>query len=73
MRGGLGFFDQADQIDGFAYSNAYPTRAISCFGCPIHCGMLRQVPEGKLDENSRGAIADIGKALAELEKQFHRT
>lgn len=44
----FGFFEQAEKIDGFAYSKAYPTRPISCYGCPVHCGMLRHVTEGPL-------------------------
>jgi aldehyde:ferredoxin oxidoreductase len=43
-----GFFEQAEKIDGFAYSKAYPTRPISCYGCPVHCGMLRHVTDGPL-------------------------
>jgi aldehyde:ferredoxin oxidoreductase len=43
-----GYFDQAENIDGYAYSEAYPTRPISCFGCPVHCGMLRHVTDGPL-------------------------
>ncbi|MCG2770413.1 MAG: aldehyde ferredoxin oxidoreductase family protein [Anaerolineae bacterium] len=34
-------FDGATEIDGKAYISKYPTRAIACPGCPVHCGMLR--------------------------------
>lgn len=43
-----GHFDQAAEIDGWAYEKAYPTRPVSCFACPVHCGMLRRIPDGPL-------------------------
>ncbi|MBN1837701.1 MAG: hypothetical protein JW820_17725, partial [Spirochaetales bacterium] len=46
-RGGLptrnheyGSFAQAAEIDGYAYAKRLYTRAIACYGCPVHCGML---------------------------------
>lgn len=42
------FFDKANEIDATAYENAYPTRAVSCHACPVHCGMLRRVTDGPL-------------------------
>ncbi|MDP6239357.1 MAG: aldehyde ferredoxin oxidoreductase C-terminal domain-containing protein, partial [Alphaproteobacteria bacterium] len=44
----FGHFDQAHEIDATAYENVYPTRPVSCFGCPVHCGMLRRVRDGPL-------------------------
>jgi aldehyde:ferredoxin oxidoreductase len=43
-----GHFDQAHEIDAAAFEKVYPTRPISCFGCPVHCGMLRTVTDGPL-------------------------
>jgi aldehyde:ferredoxin oxidoreductase len=43
-----GFFPQANEIDATAYEKDYPTRPVACFGCPVHCGMLRKVPGGPL-------------------------
>ncbi|HSG15111.1 MAG TPA: aldehyde ferredoxin oxidoreductase C-terminal domain-containing protein, partial [Anaerolineae bacterium] len=43
-----GHFDQAHEIDAAAFEKAYPTRPVSCFGCPVHCGMLRTVTDGPL-------------------------
>ncbi len=37
-----GVFPEGSQIDGWAYAKKYYTRAISCFGCPVHCGMLHK-------------------------------
>ncbi len=44
----FGHFDQAHEIDAFAFEKAYPTRPVSCFACPLHCGMLRRVGDGPL-------------------------
>jgi aldehyde:ferredoxin oxidoreductase len=48
-RGGLatrnhifGSFDASTQIDGYAYADRFYTRAIACYGCPVHCGMLHK-------------------------------
>ena len=37
-----GVFPEGAEIDGWAYAKKYYTRAISCFGCPVHCGMLHK-------------------------------
>jgi aldehyde:ferredoxin oxidoreductase len=37
-----GAFPEGAEIDGYAYAKKYYTRAISCFGCPVHCGMLHK-------------------------------
>jgi aldehyde:ferredoxin oxidoreductase len=37
-----GAFPEGSEIDGYAYAKKYYTRAISCFGCPVHCGMLHK-------------------------------
>ncbi len=37
-----GVFPEGSEIDGWAYAKKYYTRAISCFGCPVHCGMLHK-------------------------------
>jgi len=48
-RGGLatrnhefGQFEHFAEIDGFAYAKKFYTRAVACFGCPVHCGMLHK-------------------------------
>ena len=38
----FGFFPEGSEIDGWAYAKKYYTRAISCYGCPVHCGMLHK-------------------------------
>lgn len=43
-----GYFEHASEIDGLAFEREYPTRPVSCFACPVHCGMLRRVPSGAL-------------------------
>jgi aldehyde:ferredoxin oxidoreductase len=37
-----GVFPEGREIDGWAYAKKYYTRAISCYGCPVHCGMLHK-------------------------------
>ncbi|RKX77285.1 MAG: aldehyde ferredoxin oxidoreductase [Spirochaetes bacterium] len=37
-----GSFDGYPEIDGYAYANKFYTRAVSCYGCPVHCGMLHK-------------------------------
>ncbi|MFQ5610569.1 MAG: aldehyde ferredoxin oxidoreductase family protein [Anaerolineae bacterium] len=44
----FGHFDQAHEIDAAAFEKTYPTRPVSCFGCPVHCGMLRRATDGPL-------------------------
>jgi aldehyde:ferredoxin oxidoreductase len=48
-RGGLatrnheyGQFESFAEIDGFAYARKFYTRAVACYGCPVHCGMLHK-------------------------------
>ena len=48
-RGGLatrnheyGQFEKFAEIDGFAFANKFYTRAVACYGCPVHCGMLHK-------------------------------
>jgi aldehyde:ferredoxin oxidoreductase len=38
----FGSFDGSTQIDGYAYADKFYTRAIACYGCPVHCGMLHK-------------------------------
>jgi aldehyde:ferredoxin oxidoreductase len=37
-----GTFPEATEIDGYAYAKKFYTRAIACYGCPVHCGMLHK-------------------------------
>jgi len=37
-----GSFDESPGIDGYAYADKFYTRAIACYGCPVHCGMLHK-------------------------------
>ena len=57
-RGGLatrnheyGSFDRAGEIDGFAYARKFYTRAVACYGCPVHCGMLHTFRRGDGSES----------------------
>jgi len=54
-RGGLatrnheyGQFQMFAEIDGFAFARKFYTRAVACYGCPVHCGMLHKFrkPDG---------------------------
>ncbi|HEX9014158.1 MAG TPA: aldehyde ferredoxin oxidoreductase C-terminal domain-containing protein, partial [Anaerolineaceae bacterium] len=38
----LTHFDRAEEISGETFYKEYPTRAIACQACQIHCGMLRK-------------------------------
>ncbi len=37
-----GSFDRGEEIDGYTYMKKFYTRPIACYGCPVHCGMLRK-------------------------------
>jgi len=38
----FGSFEDGAQVDGYAYADKFYTRAIACYGCPVHCGMLHK-------------------------------
>ena len=38
----FGSFDGGAGIDGYAYADKFYTRAVACYGCPVHCGMLHK-------------------------------
>jgi len=38
----FGSFDGSTKIDGYAYADRFYTRAVACYGCPVHCGMLHK-------------------------------
>ena len=38
----FGSFDGSTGIDGYAYADKFYTRAVACYGCPVHCGMLHK-------------------------------
>jgi len=38
----FGSFEASTRIDGYAYADRFYTRAIACYGCPVHCGMLHK-------------------------------
>jgi aldehyde:ferredoxin oxidoreductase len=38
----FGSFEDSTRIDGYAYADRFYTRAIACYGCPVHCGMLHK-------------------------------
>ncbi len=74
----FGHFDQAHEIDAFAFEKAYPSRSVSCFGCPVHCGVVRRVGDGPLKGLfSRGpeyeTMEALGSnlALGDREALFH--
>jgi aldehyde:ferredoxin oxidoreductase len=37
-----GSFGESPRIDGYAYADSFYTRAVACYGCPVHCGMLHK-------------------------------
>lgn len=37
-----GSFEAGAEIDGYAYARKFYTRAVACYGCPVHCGMLHK-------------------------------
>lgn len=42
----MGYFADADKIDSYAYARDYPTRIISCYACPVHCGQVHHINKG---------------------------
>ncbi len=44
-----GSWSEAADIDGYTYAKKFYTRAIACYGCPAHCGMLHKYakPDGE--------------------------
>jgi aldehyde:ferredoxin oxidoreductase len=57
-RGGLatrnheyGQFEKFAEIDGYAYAKKFYTRAVACYGCPVHCGMLHKFRKGDGSES----------------------
>ncbi len=61
-----GTFEATSQIDGVALKNTYLIRHTPCYRCPISCGRLTEVPEGKYKGKGEGpeyeTIASLGSA-----------
>lgn len=61
-----GVFEGADKIDGVALKNSYLITHKPCYRCPISCGRLTEVPEGKYAGKGEGpeyeTIASLGTA-----------
>ena len=61
-----GMFAGVDKIDGVALKNSYLVSHKPCFRCPIACGRLTAVPEGKYAGKGEGpeyeTIASLGTA-----------
>ncbi|MFO7585054.1 MAG: aldehyde ferredoxin oxidoreductase family protein, partial [Anaerolineales bacterium] len=61
-----GVFEGADKIDGVALKNSYLISHKPCYRCPISCGRLTEVPEGKYAGKGEGpeyeTIASLGTA-----------
>jgi aldehyde:ferredoxin oxidoreductase len=43
----LTHFEGAEAISGQAFSEGFPTRAIACLGCQVHCGMVHKPVQTK--------------------------
>jgi aldehyde:ferredoxin oxidoreductase len=61
-----GIFEGVDHIDGVALNKSFLINHKPCFRCPIACGRLTAVPEGKYSGKGEGpeyeTIASIGSA-----------
>lgn len=61
-----GVFEGVDKIDGVALKNSYLISHKPCYRCPIACGRLTAVPEGKYAGKGEGpeyeTIASLGSA-----------
>jgi len=61
-----GVFEGVDKIDGVALKNSYLINHKPCYRCPISCGRLTEVPEGKYAGKGEGpeyeTIASLGSA-----------
>jgi aldehyde:ferredoxin oxidoreductase len=61
-----GVFEGADKVDGVALKNSYLISHKPCYRCPISCGRLTEVPDGKYKGKGEGpeyeTIASIGTA-----------
>lgn len=42
-----GVFPEAEKISGETLADTYLTKRAACFGCPIGCGRVTEVPKGK--------------------------
>ncbi|RME91274.1 MAG: aldehyde ferredoxin oxidoreductase [Anaerolineae bacterium] len=76
-----GVFEGVDKIDGVTLKKTYLIRHKPCYRCPIACGRLTEVPEGKYAGKGEGpeyeTIASLGSAcgldnLAALTKANYR-
>ncbi len=63
-----GVFEGTDRIDGVTLKKKYLIRHKPCYRCPIACGRLTEVPEGKYAGKGEGpeyeTIASLGSACA---------
>lgn len=61
-----GMFEGVDKIDGVALKNSFLISHKPCYRCPIACGRLTAVPEGKYAGKGEGpeyeTIASLGSA-----------
>ncbi len=61
-----GVFAGADKIDGVALKNSYLISHKPCYRCPISCGRLTEVPDGKYKGKGEGpeyeTISSLGTA-----------
>ncbi len=49
-----GTFEQVNNIDGDALKNQYLIRHTPCYRCPLSCGRLTEVPDGKYKGKGEG-------------------
>ncbi len=61
-----GTFDRTEEIDGIRLKETYLIRPKPCYRCPIACGRLTAIPDGKYKGEGEGpeyeSIASLGSA-----------
>jgi len=58
-----GYFEYAEEISGEALREKYLVKNKACFGCPIGCGRITRIPEGKYKGFGEGPEYEAGWAL----------
>jgi aldehyde:ferredoxin oxidoreductase len=58
-----GIFEEAEGISGETLTEKYLVRNKGCFGCPIGCGRITRIPEGKFKSFGEGPEYEAGWAL----------
>lgn len=58
-----GYFEYAEEISGEALREKYLVKNKACFGCPIACGRVTRIPEGKFKGFGEGPEYEAAWAL----------